>query len=192
MNIKQVSDNKLFWKSVKPFLSDKGSNFSKIMLVRENNIISDEEEIANIMNNYFINVTKTLNLKKQLGVGRSGVNEFENHISIKMIHEKYPETLPESFKFQLVSHNEVQKEIENLDTKKSSTYGSIPATILKHYVNAYLPHLTNSINYSIQNSSFPQELKLSEVTPVYKKLDPLQKENYRPVSLFLTARIKCF
>ena len=63
MNIKQVSDNKLFWKSVKPFFSDKGSNSSKITLVTENNIISDEEEIANTMNNYFINVTKTLNLK---------------------------------------------------------------------------------------------------------------------------------
>ena len=63
LNIKQVSDNKLFWKSVKPFFSDKGSNSSKITLVTENNIISDEEEIANTMNNYFINVTKTLNLK---------------------------------------------------------------------------------------------------------------------------------
>ena len=139
--------------------------------------------IANIMNNYLINITKTLNLKKQLGVGRSRVNKFENHISIKMIHEKYPEILPESFKFQFLSNNEVKKEIENLDTKKSSTYGSIPATILKQCVNAYLPHLTNSINYSIQHSNFPQELKLSEVIPVYKKLDPLQKENYRPVSL---------
>ena len=183
MNIKQVSDNKLFWKSVKPFFSDKASNSSKITPVEENNIISDEEEIANIMNNYFINVTKTLNLKKQLGVGRSGINEFENHISIKIIHEKYPEILPETFKFQLVSNNEVKKEIKNLDTKKSSTYGSIPATILKQCVNAYLPHLTNSINYSIQHSSFPQELKLSEVIPVYKKLNPLQKENYRPLSL---------
>ena len=183
MNIKQVSYNKLFWKSIKPFFSDKVSNSSKITLVEENNIISDEEEIANIMNNYFINVTKTLNLKKQLGVGCSGINEFENHISIKMIHEKYPEILPESFKFQLVSNNEVKKEIENLDTKKSSIYGSIPATILKQCVNAYLPHLTNSINYSIQHSSFPQELKLSEVISVYKKLNPLQKENYRPVSL---------
>ena len=96
-----------------------------------------------------------------------------------MIHEKYPEILSESFKFQLVSNNEVKKEIENLDTKKSSTYGSIPATILKQCVNAYLPHLTNSINYSIRHSSFPQELKLSEVIPVYKKLDPLQKENFR-------------
>ena len=99
LNIKQVPDNKLFWKSVKPFFCDKGSNSSKITLVEENNIISDEEEIANIMNNYFINVTKTLNLKKQFGVERSGVNEFENHISIKMIHEKYPEIVPENFKF---------------------------------------------------------------------------------------------
>ena len=99
LNMKQVSDNKLFWKSVKPFFHDKGSNSSKITLVEENNIISDEKEIANIMNNYFINVTKTLNLKKQLGLVRSGVNEFENHISIKMIHKKYPEILPESFKF---------------------------------------------------------------------------------------------
>ena len=69
MNIKQVSDNKLFWKSVKPFFIDKGSNYSKITLVEENNIISDEKEIANIMNNYFINVTKTLILKNNLMSG---------------------------------------------------------------------------------------------------------------------------
>ena len=151
--------------------------------MEENNIISDEEEIANIMNNYFINVTKSLNLKKQLCVGCSGVNEFENHISIKMIHEKYPELLPESYKFQFVSNNELKKETENLDTKKSSTYGSIPATILKQCENAYLSHLTNSINYSIQHSSFLQELKLSDVIPEYTKLDLLQIENYRPASL---------
>ena len=163
LNMKQVSDNKHFWKSFKPFSNDKGSNSSKITLVEENNIISDEEEIAHKCHK---------NFKKQLGVGCNGVNGFENHISIKMIHEKYPEILPESFKFQFLSNNEVTKEIENLDTKKLSTYGSIPATILKQCVNAYLPHLASSINYSIQHSNFPQELKLSEVIPVYKKLDP--------------------
>ena len=74
LKIKQVSDNKLFWKSVEPFFSDKASNSSKITLAEENNIISDEEEIANIMNNYFINATKTLNFKKQIGAGRSDIN----------------------------------------------------------------------------------------------------------------------
>ena len=67
------------------------------------------------------------------------------------------------------------KEIENVDTKKSQTYDSTPATILKQCVNVYLPHLTNSIHYFIQHSSFPQELKLSKVIPVYMKLDPLQR-----------------
>ena len=61
------------------------------------------------MNNYFINITKTLNLKKKIGVGHSGANKFDNHISIKMIHEKYPEILPESFQFQFLSNNEVKK-----------------------------------------------------------------------------------
>ena len=74
-----------------------------------------------------------------------------------MIHEEYPEILPENFKFKLVSNNEVKIEIENLDTKKSSGYGSIRAIILKQCVFAYLLHLANSINYSIQYSSFPQE-----------------------------------
>ena len=31
--------------------------------------------------------------------------------------------------------------------------------------------------------NFPNELKLAEVTPVYRKKDPLNKENYRPVNV---------
>ena len=34
--------------------------------------------------------------------------------------------IPETFNFELVSDNDVKKEIENLHTKKSSSYGSIP------------------------------------------------------------------
>ena len=98
LSIKQVSGNKLFWKSVKPFVSDKGSNSSKITLVEESNIKSDEEEIANIINSYFINVIKALNLKKRLRVGRSDANELENQISNEVIYEKYLEILLESFK----------------------------------------------------------------------------------------------
>ena len=49
----------------------------------------------------------------------------------------------------------------------------------------------NSINYSIQHSSFPQELKLSEVIPVCKKLDLLQKGELQTCK-FLIARNKGF
>ena len=52
-------------------------------------------------------------------------------------------------------------------------------------MDAYLPKPTILINYSFPHNSFPQKLKLFEVIPLCKKLDPLQKENYRPVSLLL-------
>ena len=73
--------------------------------------------------------------------------------------------------------------MHNLNVKKSSTYGSIPESILEQCVDAYLPYLTDSINYSLRESTFPEELKHSEVISVYKKLDSLKKENYRPVGL---------
>ena len=71
-------------------------------------------------------------------------------------------------------------------------YGLIPVSILKQCVDAYLPFLTISINCFSRENTFPEELKhseviplhkKSEVIPLHKKLDPLQKENYRPVSL---------
>ena len=64
-----------------------------------------------------------------------------------------------------------------------STFGCIPVTILKDSIDVYLAHLTNSVNHSLQTSVFPRKLREAEVIPLYKKLDPLSKENYRPVSL---------
>ena len=78
---------------------------------------------------------------------------------------------------------DVKKEIINLNTKKSSTSGLIPATILKQSLDIYLPYLTKSVNYTINESEFPAELKHLEVIPRFKKEDSLKKENYRPVSL---------
>ena len=46
-----------------------------------------------------------------------------------------------------------------------------------------MPYLTVTINYSLRENIFPEELKRSEVIPLCKKLDPLKKENYRPLSL---------
>ena len=41
----------------------------------------------------------------------------------------------------------------------------------------------NSINLSIEKGCFPEELKLAEVSPIFKKKHDLDKENYRPVSV---------
>ena len=70
-----------------------------------------------------------------------------------------------------------------LNTKKSSTSCSIPATILKQSVETYLSFLTKAINLAITECEFPDKLKKSEVITLYKKQDPLKKGSYRPISL---------
>ena len=57
-----------------------------------------------------------------------------------------------------------------MNVKKSSNNGSIPATILKQFVDAYLPFLTKAINHAITENDFPEQLKKLEVIPLHKKL----------------------
>ena len=82
-----------------------------------------------------------------------------------------------------MSPDDAKKEFLNLNPKKYSTSGTIPVTVLKQTIDVHSQHLTNAINHTLQTNCFPDKLKQSEVIPVYKKLDPLDKEDYRPVSL---------
>ena len=63
LNLKEIGDNKTFWKTVRPYFSDKDNKSSKITLVENNIVIADEKRVAELMNKYFINITKNLNLK---------------------------------------------------------------------------------------------------------------------------------
>ena len=60
--------------------------------------------------------------------------------------------------------------------------GNIPTNILKE-CNFAFSVLTDCINKSFENEVFPDCLKEANVTPIFKKDDPLDKENYRPVSI---------
>ena len=51
--------------------------------------------------------------------------------------------------------------------------------------------LTICINEFIRNSKFPDSLKLSDITPLYKNVDPSDKASYRPVN-FLPLLSKVF
>ena len=82
-----------------------------------------------------------------------------------------------------MSLDDAKKEVLNLSPKKSFTSGTIQVTVLKQTIDVHLQHLTNAINHALQTNYFPNKSKQSEVIRVYKKVDLLEKENYRPVSL---------
>ena len=56
-------------------------------------------------------------------------------------------------------------------------------TVLKQCVDLYLLSLTKAINHAINENIFLEQLKKSGVIPLYKKKDPLKKENFRPMNL---------
>ena len=79
--------------------------------------------------------------------------------------------------------NQAREVIMNLDSSKATPIGDISVDILKSTTDFHLPFITNSINLSIEKGCFPEERKLAEVSPIFKKKDDLDKENYRPVSV---------
>ena len=72
--------------------------------------------------------------------------------------------------------------VSETDVKKSSS-GEISPAIIKLAKKEILIPITNCINKCILKKSFPDELKVADVIPVFKKEDPNKKANYRPISL---------
>ena len=64
LNEKAVADNKIFWKTVKPFLSDKVSGMDKIHLIENNELIKSDSKTAETLNNFFSNIVQNLNIAR--------------------------------------------------------------------------------------------------------------------------------
>ena len=93
LHIKNVTDNKQFWKTVKPFLSDKNKVDDKITLVENSEIVTDNHKIADIFNEYFSMIVPNLNITPNTEV-ISDVGQIDDPV-LKAIYkyEKHPSIL---------------------------------------------------------------------------------------------------
>ena len=64
LNEKNITDNKRFWKTVKPVLSENIHLPERINLTEEENslLLTNCEEVAKQLNNFFANAVKNLNI----------------------------------------------------------------------------------------------------------------------------------
>ena len=92
------------------FCSTGGLNINKLMLIEDNNLISEEYILVNAMNQYFASITKQLNLKKSppLKNLEDIINYYHNHISIEKIKSSN-NSHSEFFNFNLVSSDEIKR-----------------------------------------------------------------------------------
>ena len=125
LDTKVVTDNRTFWKTVKPLLSEKVTKHSKINLVEDDKIISRDDQIAKKFSEYFINISilnmpsngfKCPDSSEQYPILKI-LYKYKNHPSIKLIKAKNNSQV---FKFSQIDIEEVKKSFQSLDLKKAS------------------------------------------------------------------------
>ena len=48
LNIQDLSDSRNFWKTIKPYFTDKGLNSNKLLLKKKGSLVSNEKQLASI------------------------------------------------------------------------------------------------------------------------------------------------
>ena len=62
LDIKSVTDNKMFWKTVAPLFSNKSRASNKITLSKNEKLIINDQQCAEVFNNYFNSIVEELNI----------------------------------------------------------------------------------------------------------------------------------
>lgn len=178
------SNGKDFWKTIKPLVSSKSTgNLSDIALMEDNLIINENIQVANIMNNYFKDITKDIGDQDELG-NYDSIRElcgaYEKNTSVKLIRDELSADI--EFNFSKVSTSDIYKKLKGLNPKKATGFDKIPPKLIQLGAKQLSLPITNLVKLSITTAHFPSALKQAEVTPIFKKGDLLDKMNYRPVS----------
>ena len=174
LNTSVLTENRTFWKTVKPFLAEKSKKVFKITLIEDNQVISQDKEIAKTFNEYCISIP-ILNMPTKQDFEYSDspeedsflriIGKCQNDPSIKFIKSKYKS---QTFKFRETNTDEIKTSIENLNPKKASQKSDTNTNIRK--MQLFLAkYAFDDINSSIRSSKFHNELKQSDIVPIRKK-----------------------
>ena len=91
------------------------------------------------------------------------------------------------FKLQRVKESKVLKLLTTADSAKATGYDKIPNKLLKIAAPYIYQSLTSMFNLSIETNTFPNELGIAKVSPLFKAGDHNDKDNYRPISVVPTV-----
>ena len=140
-------------------------------------MISEDQVVAEVFNRFFINIVPNFKISPNHNYDTdflvtndqvtNVLNKFKNHSSIFMTKSK--RKIDQCFSFGPVTNDDVLKNTNNLDTAKASQQCDIPIKILKQNSDYFAEYFCGNVNQCISKSMLPPDLKLADVTLVYKK-----------------------
>ena len=153
--------------------------------------MSNENEIAEIINNSFVDVIETLDIepyiKDNCPTNYSSNNlaniitKYDQHPSIIKIKEFV--NISENFTFIKTSKQHLQSQILALNIHKASAKNNIPTKLLIETNEIIDKYLTKIYHNSIENQIFPDSLKQADVIPTHKKDKKNKKRKLSPCKL---------
>ena len=82
-----------------------------------------------------------------------------------------------------LTDDEVKEALRSLKPNKSLGYDNIYSNVVNEISDIFFTPLKFIFNLSLQQGIFPENLKIAEVSPIYKKNEEFLLTNYRPISV---------
>ena len=137
-----------------------------IVLKENDNLLLEKTIICNKFNEQFSNSMSN-----------------QNNITDSTYLSYLPKSNVNSIFFEQIGEEEVLLIIQSFKNTYSCGDDNISNFLLKQTICSLISPLTHLINQSLSNGQFPSVLKITKVIPIFKKDDPTNIINYRPISL---------
>ena len=134
-------------------------------------LVSEPKKVSTVFNHFFANVGKELS---------KNIDPITTNDQHKLTN-KHP--IKNSFFLAPITEVEMESYIKKLPSNKANPKHSIPTNVIKLSSQIIAPTITTIFNICINQGIFPEKLKQSEVTPIYKSGDKRHVGNWRPISI---------
>lgn len=162
---------KAVWKVINNVFGKPTVGKQDITLDTQEAEIVDLKEIAELFNTYFCEMP--VKLMK---------NRKSNNIPPPGNYRSCMNSCNKSLFLTPITENEVVKVAKSLKNKFTSGSDDIPDYVVKQCIDYLKKPLTDIYNSSLGLGIFPKQLKIAKVTPVHKKGNKRDINNYRPIA----------
>ena len=156
-------------------------------------MVSDKKQIAEILNNYFLESVEYLEVERYMptmviDTSENNINriddiilKFKDHPSIRKINENV--YVEKRFEIKDISEEDMFEKIIKIDASKACMNDDIPPKVILGVADIISSPMTKMFNNAKTSEKFPKPFKTADVTGLPKTRDKQNKTKYRPVSL---------
>ena len=165
-----IKDTSKVWSISKTFMNWKKTG-TPTQLEENGKLLTSAKVIAQVMNNFFVEKIRSIRQSMALGV--------INMAPCKLVMENKECKLS----FSHISVSKVSKLLNSLSNSKCSAIDCLDNYSVKIAAPVISVPLHHIVTLSTMQHRFPTQWKYAKVLPLHKKLDPMNKKNYRPVAI---------